>query len=70
MSDIWGHLIGVVILILMAAFIGIWIWAWRPRHKPLFRRMARLPLERDERPDQAPARHDDSTRDNDEGKRL
>jgi cytochrome c oxidase cbb3-type subunit 4 len=48
MSDsIWGHVTGIVTVILMATFIGIWIWAWRARHKRLFDRMARLPLEDD-----------------------
>lgn len=52
MSDsIWGHVTGIVTVILMATFIGIWIWAWRKRHKSTFDRMARLPLEQDELPD-------------------
>jgi cytochrome c oxidase cbb3-type subunit IV len=44
MSGLWGHLVGVVILLLMAVFIGIWFWAWRPRHKGTFDELAALPM--------------------------
>lgn len=50
MSDIWGHLIGVVIILLIVAFVGVWIWAWLPRHRRVFSRMARVPLENDSEP--------------------
>ena len=50
MSDIWGHLIGVVIIFLIIAFVGVWIWAWLPRHHRVFSRMARVPLENDAAP--------------------
>lgn len=52
MNTFWGHFAGVVTLILMLTFITIWIWAWRPRHKPLFDRMAELPMRETEQPDQ------------------
>lgn len=45
MSALWGHLVGVLIVLMMAAFIGIWIWAWLPRHKRRFGAMARLPMQ-------------------------
>lgn len=45
MNPLWGHAIGVMIFVLMAVFIGIWIWVWRDRHKPVFRRMAGLPMQ-------------------------
>jgi cytochrome c oxidase cbb3-type subunit 4 len=48
MSPVWGHVAGVVIVLMMLTFISIWIWAWRKYHKPTFNRMARLPME-DER---------------------
>ncbi len=44
MSGLWGHLVGVVILIMMAVFIGIWVWAWRPRHRRAFDALAELPM--------------------------
>ena len=44
MSEIWGHLIGVFIVVLTLIFIGIWIWAWLPRHRKTFDALARLPL--------------------------
>ncbi len=47
MNPIWGHLAGVFILLMMAAFIGIWIWAWLPQHERIFGWLARLPLEDD-----------------------
>ncbi len=45
MNPLWGHAAGVFTLLLMAAFIGIWIWAWRPRHRRTFGQLARLPME-------------------------
>ena len=51
MNPIWGHITGVVTVVLMLIFIGIWVWAWRKRHQVTFDRMARLPLEQDEQPD-------------------
>lgn len=52
MSALWGNLIGVFTVLLLVGFIGIWVWAWRRYHKPVFDRMARLPLEDDSRPPQ------------------
>ena len=48
--DYWGHVVGVITVILLVTFIGVWIWAWLPRHKAVFDRMARVPLERDDAP--------------------
>lgn len=45
MNPIWGHLVGVSTVILMALFVGIWIWLWRKQHKKVFDRMARIPME-------------------------
>jgi cbb3-type cytochrome oxidase subunit 3 len=39
---------GLVLLALMAGFLGIWIWAWRSQRKPGFRDASLLPLEDDE----------------------
>ena len=47
MSALYGHFIGVVILVIMLSFIGIWIWAWLPHHKHEFDDLARLPLDED-----------------------
>jgi len=47
MNAIWANLIGVFIVIIMSTFIGIWIWAWRARHKPVFEKMAAIPMEDD-----------------------
>jgi cytochrome c oxidase cbb3-type subunit 4 len=44
MSSNWGHFSGVITLVLMAIFIGIWLWAWRPRHQDVFHSLARIPL--------------------------
>jgi cytochrome c oxidase cbb3-type subunit 4 len=44
MSGIWGHLVGVWIVVLMLVFLGIWYWAWRPRHKDTFESLARVPM--------------------------
>jgi cytochrome c oxidase cbb3-type subunit 4 len=45
MNPVWGHIIGVVTVVLMLIFIGIWIWAWRKRHRETFQRMSEIPLE-------------------------
>lgn len=45
MSALWGHAIGVMITVMMLSFITLWVWLWRARHKPLFKRMAILPME-------------------------
>ena len=45
LSPLWGHLIGVITVILMLCFIGIWVWLWDRRHLPKFDALARLPLE-------------------------
>lgn len=47
MNPIWGHVVGGLIVVLMVAFIGIWAWAWLPRHKPAFNELAKLPMEDD-----------------------
>jgi cytochrome c oxidase cbb3-type subunit 4 len=47
MSAAWAHLVGVMIVILMVSFIGIWIWAWLPYHARSFDRLARMPMHDD-----------------------
>lgn len=50
MSPFWGHLAGVMIVLMMLSFIGIWIWAWRKYHKPVFDQMAQLPMQDEDLP--------------------
>lgn len=45
MNPVWGHVAGVFIVLMMATFTGIWIWAWLPRHKRTFGELARLPMQ-------------------------
>jgi cytochrome c oxidase cbb3-type subunit 4 len=45
MSEEWGFLAGVITLILFATFVGIWIWAWRKRHRATFDALSRLPMQ-------------------------
>jgi cytochrome c oxidase cbb3-type subunit 4 len=45
MSQDWGFVAGVITLILFATFVGIWIWAWRKRHRATFNALSRLPME-------------------------
>jgi len=45
MNPLWGNLAGAITVVLMAVFIGIWFWAWRARHRSVFDRMARLPMQ-------------------------
>ena len=44
MSPFWGLLAGVITVIVMLAFIGIWVWAWLPHHRRTFDALAKLPL--------------------------
>jgi cytochrome c oxidase cbb3-type subunit IV len=45
MSPIWGHAIGVIIVLLLLVFSGVSLWAWLPYHKNKFDALARLPSE-------------------------
>ena len=45
MNPAWGHVAGVITLVLLATFVGIWIWAWRKRHRAKFDALSRLPME-------------------------
>lgn len=45
MIPLWGPVAGIFIVLMMLAFIGVWVWAWLPRHKRHFGAMASLPLE-------------------------
>lgn len=45
MSPAWGHAVGVFTVLLMSTFIGVWVWAWLPRHHGTFGRLSRLPME-------------------------
>ncbi len=45
MSEIQGIVSGVFTIVLMVTFLAIWLWAWRPRHRPTFDALAGLPLE-------------------------
>ena len=41
----------ILTLILMGAFLGIWIWAWSSKRKASFDALGRLPLEEDAAPE-------------------
>ena len=45
MNPLWGQLAGIITVFLLVVFIGIWIWAWRPRHKKPFDKMAQIPMQ-------------------------
>jgi cbb3-type cytochrome oxidase subunit 3 len=44
-STVSAYLSGIFALALMCAFVGIWVWVWRPEHRRKFDRLARVPLE-------------------------
>ncbi len=52
MNALWGQLAGVITTILLLVFIGIWIWAWRPWHKKSFDKMAQIPMQDNDAPEQ------------------
>ena len=39
---------GLALLLLIVAFIGMWIWAWSDKRKDDFKTMSELPLEEDQ----------------------
>lgn len=39
---------GIVLIMLILAFLGLWAWAWSKKRKPEFDRAAQLPLEEDD----------------------
>jgi len=41
---------GLITVITLLAFIGIWVWAWSKKRKKDFDESARLPLEDHRRP--------------------
>ncbi|MGH8634706.1 MAG: CcoQ/FixQ family Cbb3-type cytochrome c oxidase assembly chaperone [Burkholderiales bacterium] len=45
MNPLWGHVVGIVTVVVMLVFVGIWAWAWLPHHKREFDALARLPSE-------------------------
>ncbi len=45
MNPVWGLVAGVFIVLMMLAFVGIWIWAWLPYHRRTFGELARLPMQ-------------------------
>ena len=38
---------GVILIILMISFVGLWVWAWSRKRKPAFHEASLLPLEED-----------------------
>lgn len=38
---------GLVLILMIVAFMCMWIWAWSKKRKPVFDEAARLPLEED-----------------------
>jgi len=39
---------GIVLVLLILGFLGLWAWAWSKKRKPEFDRASRLPLEEDD----------------------
>jgi len=50
-----GLLRGLFTALLLVLFIGICIWAYSSKRKPMFDRAAQLPLETDDGPPAGPA---------------
>ncbi len=48
MNPVWGQVAGVMIVLMLVSFIGIWIWLWHSGHKKKFDALARLPMEDEE----------------------
>ena len=54
---------GAILLILISAFLGLWIWAWSNKRKSTFNAASKLPLEEDEGEIPQTADPTDKTRD-------
>ena len=39
---------GILLILLILAFFGIWVWAWQSKQQPAFREASMLPLEDDD----------------------
>jgi cytochrome c oxidase cbb3-type subunit 4 len=49
MSDFELNLLrGASLVLLIIAFLGMWVWAWSDKRKADFREMSQLPLEEDQ----------------------
>ncbi|HSC08788.1 MAG TPA: cbb3-type cytochrome c oxidase subunit 3 [Steroidobacteraceae bacterium] len=46
-----GTVLGLITLLLMALFAGIWIWAWSAKRRKDFERAARMPLDQNDTTD-------------------
>jgi cytochrome c oxidase cbb3-type subunit 4 len=44
MNPVWGLIAGILIVGMMIAFLGTWIWLWNSRHRPKFDALSRLPM--------------------------
>ncbi|NND82194.1 MAG: CcoQ/FixQ family Cbb3-type cytochrome c oxidase assembly chaperone [Gammaproteobacteria bacterium] len=47
-----GIVNGIATLLLIILFLGICAWAWSSRNQDKFERMARLPLEENDQPEE------------------
>ncbi len=45
MSELWGNIVGIIIVILLVSFLATWVWVWNKRHKAKYDALARLPME-------------------------
>jgi cbb3-type cytochrome oxidase subunit 3 len=43
-SPISGDIAGFIIVAMLIAFVGTWVWLWNSRHTAKFDAMARLPM--------------------------
>jgi cytochrome c oxidase cbb3-type subunit 4 len=47
---VWGQIAGMMIILMLLTFCGIWIWAWHGRHRSTFDALARLPMNEEDQP--------------------
>ena len=45
MNELWGHVVGALIVLMTLTFIAIWIWVWQRGHAEKFDALARLPMQ-------------------------
>jgi len=39
---------GIILIVMITSFVGLWAWAWSRKRKPAFHQASLLPLEEDD----------------------
>jgi len=67
LSNTTGLGTGLLLILLISMFTGLFFWAWSDAQKPVFKRASHLPLEDDLPPTNGAAHHDQRSEPNTQG---